>query len=469
MPLRPYQERQSSRVLAAFAAGRRRVLDQMPTGAGKTYEGAHSARVLAGGEPSLWIAHRDELLDQAAKELRSQGATVEIIRPDERPRLTFPDFFVCSIQTLHRRALRPRGRVLVLDEARHYVAPEWGPVVSDPIYRDGLIIGLDATPMRSDGAALDDLFDALIQGPQVSELINPRRYLMPARHVAPEEYNGAIAETAAQSYLRDAPGTSAILYVESKAAAMREADKLRAAGCPAEAITDDTEERDKVLDRFRRGITAVLVNVFLLTEGVDLPVVETVGIYRGCQSLSAYLQMLGRGGRPALGKRSFTVLDACGLCWRPGFGWYDDEREWGLTGTAHRLVRRDGEPEPAQCRGRRPDGSLCLAWVRPPRCPVCGSEVVGRPRRQRVQRRPMGEVARAANAHRDAVAVEAGEAGLIEQWIERERLRLREKDPRARTQAIKALVFRAQGAMGGDFSTLVRRAWRAYNGEVRCV
>lgn len=459
-----YQQAQSEAVLRSFAEGKRRVLDQMPTGAGKTPEGAHTARILAAGEPALWITHRDELIDQGAKELRHQGASVAIVRPDE-PEPGRVDFLVCSIQTLLKRGLRPRGSVVVLDEARHYLAPEWGGVIQ--YYADARIVGLDATPALPDGSPIG-FFDRLVQGPQISELIGLKR-LVPARHMAPSEF-GAPAATAAESYLRDAPGTSAILYVDTVATAEKETAKLRAAGVGAEAISEKTKARSDALQRFRDGISAVFVNVFLLGEGVDLPSAETVGIYRGCQSVVAYRQMLGRGGRAAPGKRFFTVLDACGLCHLPQFGWYDDHLEFSLSGaTGIRRKVDPGIPEPVQCRGRREDGSLCLAWVRPPRCPVCGSEARGRPRRQRIQRRPMGEVARVANAQRDAAAVAEGRAGIIERWVLDKRGELLGLDGLARKKAISRLAFRAQATMGGDLGELHRRAWRALKGEVRCV
>jgi superfamily II DNA or RNA helicase len=460
----PYQKAQSAAVLRAFAEGKRRVVDQMPTGAGKTPEGAHTARILAAGEPALWITHRDELIDQGAGELRKQGASVAIVRPDE-PDPGRVDFLVCSIQTLHRRGLRPRGSVVVLDEARHYLAPEWGSVIQ--YYADARIIGLDATPALPDGGPLG-FFDHLVQGPQVSELLAIKR-LVPARHIAPDEY-GPPAATAAESYLRDAPGTSAILYVDTVATAEKEAATLRAARVGAEAISERTKDRADALQRFRDGISAVFVNVFLLGEGVDLPSAETIGIYRGCQSVTAYRQMLGRGGRTSPGKRFFTVLDACGLCRLPQFGWYDDHLDFSVSGEAGIRRREEpGIPEPMQCQGRREDGSLCLAWVRPPRCPVCGSEARGRPRKQRTQHRPMGEVARAANAERDERAREEGRAGIIERWVQEKRAELLKLDGLARKKAISRLAFKAQATTGGDLGELHRRAWRALKGEVRVV
>lgn len=473
--LRPYQEKQKSQALSLVAEGVRRILLQSPTGSGKTKTGVSTALELSEGGRVLWVAARDELLDQGRDDLQAEtGLRVAMVRPDEPP-VGDARLVVASIQTLWKRKLViPGVRVLVPDEARHYVADEWGPVVQ--AHGQGIVLGLDATPAHSDGRPLSDLFDRLIMGPQVQELIDAG-WLMPSRHIAPNEPQRELSMRPAEAYLKYTPGTSAILYVDSLAEADRTAEELRAAGVAAESISGRTSkrggeqsERKKILRRFRSGETAVLVNVAVLTEGVDLPLVETVGIFCGVDSLPSWLQRLGRGSRKAAGKRYFNVLDPCGHCWRPEIGFYETPWQWGLDGV--RAMRRadDSVPEPVQCRGRREDGTLCLAWVRPPRCRICGSEVRGRERkRMKVRRAPMGEVAKAAHAQRDAEALARGEGGLIEKWIARDRAELLGLEGKDRNKAIARLVYRASGATRVPAEALFKRAWKAFKGEVRCV
>src|SRR5262249_30345194 len=153
--LRPYQVEVLEQIEQAIAAGQRRILVTLPTGAGKTVCAADIIR--HGNERglfSLFLAHRREIIGQTSQRLTEHGMPLGahgIIMAermcDLRPQARIQ---VASIDTLHARGVRTREGLLKL-------------------YPDAIWIGLTATPCRGDGRGLGNLFDVLIVGPQVAD------------------------------------------------------------------------------------------------------------------------------------------------------------------------------------------------------------------------------------------------------------------------------------------------------------
>jgi DNA repair protein RadD len=365
------------------------ILIQLPTGAGKTRVGLEAVRVhLAAGKhhTAVWFAHREELVDQPIARLAAEGVDVGVValRPgtpwDHRARI-----HVCSIQTWCARAkagtVEP-ATLAVFDEARHYTAAMWG--AAGDHYRSAIRIGLDATPCRLDGAPLSGLFDVLVQGPQVSALVEAG-YLVPSVIIGPDSYQEELADDPVERWLRDAPGLRTVMFCASVSHAATTAAAFRARGIPAECIEGATARRHRsgALSRLAAGATKVVTNVFCLTEGTDVPEVECVAVARGCSSEAAWVQMLGRGARlsPSTGKTRLTVLDFRGHVHRHGP--LDADRTYHLEG---RGLRRVLEPLAAvsQCR-------QCLGWSRPAsKCPACGA-MTPPPRAPRITKREMRE------------------------------------------------------------------------------
>ncbi|HEY8944343.1 MAG TPA: DEAD/DEAH box helicase family protein, partial [Polyangiaceae bacterium] len=144
-PLRDYQVRALEQVRDQLRSGKRAVCCVLPTGAGKTRIGAEMA--LGANDRArrtLWLAHRNELVQQAAERIRAEGiGRVGVIKAD-----VFPDpgalVQVASVQTLLAQGKRPEAELVVFDEAHHYVSSDWGALAQH--YSGAWRIGLTATP-----------------------------------------------------------------------------------------------------------------------------------------------------------------------------------------------------------------------------------------------------------------------------------------------------------------------------------
>ena len=356
--LRDYQEAAISMVRAEMRRGRRRVVLVLPTGAGKTRLGASVvASAVAKGTRVLWLAHRTELVDQACATLHGFGLAVGCVSASSAwPHRDGAPVQVASIQTLlAREAHRPPAGLLVWDEAHHAseAAEAWSGLLD--AYQGVPLLGLTATPERGDGAGLAPLFDGLVVGATVRQLTTqghlvPCEVVRPARMLEP----GHIAQAPLVAYQAHGAARQGLVFARSVEEARTMAADFNAAGVRAECVTATTpaDDRDAALELFRRGVVRVLTNVYVLTEGTDLPSAAVCILARGAGSAGIYLQMVGRVLRPAPGKRSALLLDLRGVSHVHGMP--EDERAYALSG-----------------RG------ISLAGSR--HCQVCGAIVEGYP------------------------------------------------------------------------------------------
>lgn len=172
--LRDYQRQARAALESAWHAGHRRILLVAPTGAGKTTIAADLiAGAAAKGTPVIFLAHRTELIDQAAARFAAFGIHAGIIqgtRPTEPEHLVQ----VASVATLNRRALPP-ARLIVIDEAHRAIGPSYRRIVK--AYPDATVVGLTATPIRLDGRGLGDGgdgepgFEHLVEAATIGELV----------------------------------------------------------------------------------------------------------------------------------------------------------------------------------------------------------------------------------------------------------------------------------------------------------
>lgn len=381
--LRPYQAAAVDAIRRAWLAGARRPLLVSPTGSGKTrmmcavVEGA-----MRKGRRVLWLAHRTELVSQAAAQLTALGVEHGVVQGQRNTNPTAP-MQVCSVATLSRRGEAPdRISVVLLDEAHHATAGTWRAVVG--CYPDlELVLGATATPQRGDGTPLGDVFDHLHPATTVREL-QRAGFLVPVNVVAPAALQDHLAMPVLDAYRRLVPGSRALVFCGSVDEAEAHAGVFRAQGIPAASVdgTTHTRDRARMLADFKSGKLQALFNVFCLTEGTDLPPTDAVIIARGCSVWAAWIQMIGRGLRPAPGKSKCTVVDLRGFVHVHGLP--DDDRVLRLQGSASSAV--DQLPALASCKG-------CGACFRygPPACPRCGWAAPPRPR-QRVKPSEMSRV-----------------------------------------------------------------------------
>lgn len=388
--LRPYQLEAVERIRAAYASGRRAPLFVLPTGGGKSLTFCFMAAEAAKrGRKVGIIVHRRELLDQASFALTSMGVDHGLISPAHPE--TDHKIQVASIQTLIRRLDRNWFNFLIIDEAHHATAGSWGRMRR--AFPMAQILGVTATPCRGDGAGLGDVFDDLVIGPTMRELINQGHLVEPEVFAPPteldltgvkrsmgdfekDELSGRVDRpkvtgSAVEHYCRLARGLSAIAFCVSRAHAEHVANDFRAAGIASGSI-DGTLSTDvraaRILD-FAQGRIQVLTSVDLVSEGFDLPAIQAAILLRPTYSTGLFLQQIGRALRPSPGKSRAIILDHVGNCLRHGLP--DEDREWSLSPARSKRSAAGDEETPLAVR----QCSHCYFAYRPQAsCPKCGTE-----------------------------------------------------------------------------------------------
>jgi superfamily II DNA or RNA helicase len=382
--LRPYQEVAIERIRAAVRAQRRRILLTLPTGAGKTLTAASViASAYEKGKRCLFVAHRLELLDQTVATFARLGLrSVGVIRAKDRRHDSSQPIQVASIQTLCRRRQLDFDLVFV-DEAHRASATTYTTHVFER-HSSAVIIGLSATPIRSDGRPLGTHFDDLLVGARYSELIADGHLAEPVVYSTPilpdlakvrtsggdynqEDLEAAVNQGALIGDLvvqwQKHPRQRTVAFAVSVAHSMAIVEMFRAAGVRAEHLDGTTpeDERRAILQRLATNETELVSNVGVLCEGWDLPPCKTLILARPTKSLGLYMQMAGRILRPWEGV-SPLILDHGGNVDRHGLP--HEDREWSLTKKAKKL---SGAPPVKACPN-------CFAYVAAgvKACPHCG-------------------------------------------------------------------------------------------------
>jgi DNA repair protein RadD len=326
LTLRDYQNRAVERLLAALP---RRPVLVSPVGSGKT--AMATALVERVGERALWLAHRKELIDQAAHRLDAHGLNCGIIMAGHAP-MPLAQVQVASVQTLARRE-KPPARLVVIDECHHGTAQSYRSIVE--AYPDALIVGCTATPFRLDGRGLGDLFGELVVAAHADELCaqgylhSPKVWaskspdLRGVKVVAGDYSIGALAERTntaeinadvVQTWLKHAAGKRTVAFAVDVEHSEAIARAFQQASITAEHLDGGmkAEQREAVLARLASGETLVVSNCMVLTEGWDLPALECAVIARPTASLNLHIQTVGRVMRACAGKDGAIVLDHAG-------------------------------------------------------------------------------------------------------------------------------------------------------------
>lgn len=338
--LRPYQVEAKEAYWDRHFAGMRRGIINLPTGTGKTVLASTMARELGGR--TLWIAHRDELIEQPRRTFEAIWPEAEVgVVKAERDE-SEAQVVLASIQTIYQpHRLRRLGRFdfVVVDECHHATAPSWRNTLLElgAFRPDGPpVLGLTATVERGDGVAIGALFEEVVYQLHLLEAIR-QGYLVDLRFERVElnvdfdaidlvngdfhqgQLNEAllaarVAERVADAYLRHGEGRKALVFTVSVEQAIRTAEALRAMGVAAEWVSGETpiEVRRAILRRLHTGETAVVPNCAVLTEGFDEPSVGCIVVARPTRSKTLYLQMIGRGTRLHPGKQDCLIIDVAG-------------------------------------------------------------------------------------------------------------------------------------------------------------
>jgi DNA repair protein RadD len=419
----PYQLDAIERIKGEISRGRRPLL-VAPTGSGKTLIAAELIdQAVARGEPVVFVDHRRELTEQTSQKLYDVGCRHGIIqagfpaRPGEKVQ-------VCSIQTLHARAVRsrtismPPAGLLIIDEAHHVRAGTYMRLIR--AYPDAAIVGLTATPCRGDGRGLGNAFQTLIECPGVAELTK-LGYLVPVNIFAPVRPNlsgirverGDYVESQLAQRMNTAPLVGdivdhwlrlgehrrTVVFTVNVAHSVHVRDEFRRSGIIAEHIDGSTplEERKTILASLKSGLVEIVCNCAVLTEGWDRPEASCLVLARPTKSLGLYRQMVGRILRPADGKTDALILDHSGAVFQHGFP--DDEIVW----TLREDKRAENKAHAARGYGHAPALTTCpecsaIRFEGQP-CPVCDWHPVTRPKPVEVAAGELGHVSRDRAVH----------------------------------------------------------------------
>ena len=387
MELRDYQERVIHDLRRAIGSGHRRIVVQLPTGAGKTIAAAAIVRMAqAKGNGVIFTVPALQLIDQTVEKFeRNDIPAIDIgVMQADHPRTNHAcPIQVASVQTLQRRKV-PKVKIVIIDEC-HKSFEFYDTLMDNPEFADTIWIGLSATPWAK---GMAKRWHHLIIGTTLQELID-QKVLSDFRVFAPGHPDLSGVKTVAGDYelkglggaMNTAPLVADIIktwkekgenrptlcFAVDRAHAKHLQQQFEAAGVPTDYLDaySDREERAMVETRFSLGYTKVVCNVGVLTTGVDWDV-RCIILARPTKSEILYVQIIGRGLRQAEGKDYCLVLDHSDTTQRLGF--VTDIHHTELdSGKPKGPADKKDEPLPKEC-------PKC-SYLRPPKiktCPNCG-------------------------------------------------------------------------------------------------
>ncbi|NER37808.1 MAG: DEAD/DEAH box helicase [Oscillatoria sp. SIO1A7] len=350
--LRDYQQDSILQIFEAWSQGIRRVMLQLPTGGGKTVLFAEIAREFLArtNQKVLVNAHRVELIAQAAEKLEAiSGLPCGFIKsglPLDGDRY----IQIASVQSLARRDFPEGIGLVIVDEAHHCAAKTYTDIME--AYPNAYILGVTATPARTDGQGFKLLFDRLILGPSVKSLIDggylsqykmfAAEKLVETREVAivGDDFNlqdlakaidtSIVMGDIIKTWHQHAQGKRTVVFAVDIQHSLHTARAFQAENIPAQHLDGETpaEERQAILDRFRQGEILVLCNCGIVSEGLDVPAIEAIQCVRPTKSLVFWLQMIGRALRPSETKDYAIIIDHTQNWLEHGLP--DDDRSWSL-------------------------------------------------------------------------------------------------------------------------------------------
>lgn len=296
---RPYQIEAVNNIIFELLVGDSTLL-VMATGLGKTFVFCEALRKY---KNALIIAHRQELINQAAKQVKKQLHRKAFVMMGARGKVPPQEgIIVGSVQSLINRDLGSFvPEIIVIDEAHHATASTYRAVVDR--FPNAKLLGVTATPDRTDQEALGQVFSSVAFRYETPQAIADG-WLAPIIWDSAE----SIEELQVCTY-----GRPTIIFTPDVQTAKDLSTQIEGSGVVYGEMKK--RERKDVLDRFKKGELQYMVNCNILTEGFDCPEIECVAMYRRTQSRNLFIQTLGRGLRlsPNSGKVDCLYLDLVGM------------------------------------------------------------------------------------------------------------------------------------------------------------
>ncbi len=339
MPLREYQIDLINQVRNSWHKNNKAPCIVLPCGGGKSVIVAEMAkRTTEKGKRVLFIVHRKELCDQIRNTFSRWGVDMKLCE-------------IGMVQTVCRHLDEmPAPSLIITDENHHSKANSYMKIYK--AFPNAYRIGVTATPERLDGSGLCDVNDDLIVGVSAKWLIE-NKYLSPYEYYAPTlvdlekvrvkqgDYDEkqveemmikrAVFGDVIAYYNRLAKDKQAICYCTTVKHSKAMMENFNENGITAAHIDGTTpkNERDEVIEKFRKGEIQILCNVDLISEGFDVPDCECAILLRPTKSLTLYIQQSMRCMRYKPSKTA-VIIDHVGNYAR--FGLPDADREWSLDG-----------------------------------------------------------------------------------------------------------------------------------------
>lgn len=334
MELRPYQNEVKDAVLHNWEKGVKKQLVVLPTGTGKTIVFSKiTEECISKGNRVLILAHRGELLDQAADKLeKATGLKCAVEKAESTCIGSWYRAVVGSVQSLQREKRLEQFRedyfnTIIIDEAHHCLSDGYQKVLHH--FGNANVLGVTATPDRGDMRNLGQYFDELAYEYTLPKAIKDG-YLSPIKALtvpltldlanvgiqsgdfkpgdlgtALDPYLYQIADEM-QKYCND---RKTVVFLPLVKTSQKFRDILNSKGFSAAEVNGNSHDRTEVLQNFEKGKYNVLCNSMLLTEGWDCPSVDCVVVLRPTKVRSLYSQMVGRGTRLYPGKDHLLLLD----------------------------------------------------------------------------------------------------------------------------------------------------------------
>lgn len=355
MELRPYQKEAKEAIFENWENGIKKTLLVLPTGCGKTIVFAKvTEECVRQGGRVLILAHRGELLDQAADKIsKTTGLGCATEKAEQSCLGSWFRVVVGSVQSLMRE--KRLGQfpedyfdTIIIDEAHHCISDSYQRVLNH--FPESRVLGVTATPDRGDMKNLGTVFESLAYEYTLPKAIK-EGYLSPIKAVtiplkldlsgvgvqAGDFKSGDIA-TALDPYLhgiaeemkRYCKERKTVVFLPLVKTSQKFRDILNENGFRAAEVNGESQDRAKILRDFEAGKYNVLCNSMLLTEGWDCPSVNCIVVLRPTKVRSLYCQMVGRGTRLAPEKDHLLLLD---------FLWHTERHE--LCHPAHLICENE--------------------------------------------------------------------------------------------------------------------------------
>jgi len=384
MNLRPYQSKAIHQIRLLFAKGTKKVLLHLSTGGGKT---VIFCEILNGvrkrGKKAIIVVYGKGLVDNASQRLMREGIPHGVLQGNHWNYRPNEPIQVCSITTLFKRKIVPEADLVVIDEAHMSTGVSYEWLLSQ--YQDKFILPVTATPHLKKG--MRHVADEVVYPIAFKELVK-QDFLVAPKYFCPIQLDlskvkidsktgdYSLADLAlnmdgpkiygevVSHYKEICNGVPAICFAINIQHSNMLVNLFNINGIKAEHVDAKTPQsvRAEIIKRLENGETKVIVNVGVMTTGIDIPCLKAIIFCRPTKSYNLMIQMAGRGTRPYKDKDFFYILDHANNVLEHGF--IENEQECNLDGWEKDSVRKA-----KVCK------ECFFAWMpEKPRepCPECG-------------------------------------------------------------------------------------------------